>query len=262
MILVLAGTTEASQMVSLLGQKDWPAIASVTSGYGARLISGYNCEIIEGQLGKEQLSYLIEDKKISAVIDATHPFAQEISQIAIQVTAELKVPYIRLERPSLPLPEHPLIKTVGSLEQMEGYIKAGQTIFSTLGSKFLPLLASMANKKNARLIARVLPTKEAIRICAETGLQPEQIIAVKGPFSEALNKQLFIDYGADLIITKESGHTGGLDTKLQAAGNLNIPVLVWTRPSLDYPLISHSAEDVVCKLEGLWNKGTVLLFRK
>lgn len=246
MILVLAGTAEGRHLVSLLGQRGWPVIASVTSSYGAEMISSHGSEVtvIEGQLDQGKFTSLIKDKEVKAVVDATHPFAQQISRLAMQTSAGLQIPYLRLDRPSL-LPEHPLVKPVSSLEQMEEYFLPDQKVFSTLGSRHLPQLFAMIKRKQAKLTARVLATREAIQVCEELGLQPDQIMAIKGPFSEEFNKEMFRHSGAELIITKESGKVGGLDTKIEAALELNIPILIWTRPIIEYPLVLHSSEEVV-----------------
>lgn len=246
MILVLAGTTEGSQVASLLKKYGWRVIASAVSSYGANLLSiSSGGEVIEGELDQEQLSQLIKTRGVTVLVDATHPFAEQISRLAMQCAADLNIPYIRLERTDTPLPVHPLVHKLHQLEQLEEYLYPGQTVFSTLGSKHLIQVDTMIKRKKARLVARVLPQGKVIRVCEELGMNAEQIVALKGPFSKELNQQLFMHYSAELILTKDSGVIGGLDTKVEAALELNIPILVWKRPALNYPQVLHSAEDVV-----------------
>lgn len=245
MILVLAGTTEGREVTSLLQQEGFKVNAAVLSPYGAELLPLKDGDGLVGPLDRGSLRGWINAKDIQAVVDATHPFALQISHLAMQVTAELSIPYIRLERPKMELPQHPLIKTVDRLEQMEAYFKAGQNVFSTLGTNHLEQLLKMAVRQKARLIARVLPLADVVGRCAEAGLSPDQIIALKGPFTQELNQHLFLHSGADLILSKDSGQVGGLDSKIQAALALGIPIVVWLRPVLEYPLLVNSASGVI-----------------
>ncbi|CFY06933.1 Cobalamin (vitamin B12) biosynthesis CobK/CbiJ, precorrin-6x reductase [Syntrophomonas zehnderi OL-4] len=245
MILVLAGTTEGREVTGLLQREGMAVSTAVLSPYGAELLPHKDGNGLVGPLDRERLKGWINIKDIQAVVDATHPFALQISQLAMRVTAEMSIPYIRLERPQLELPRHPLVKTVDRLEQMEAYFQAGQSVFSTLGTNHLEQLLKMAVRQKARLIARVLPLADVVGRCAEAGLSPDQIIALKGPFSQELNQHLFLHSGADLILSKDSGQVGGLDSKIQAALALEIPIVVWLRPTLDYPLLVNSASEVI-----------------
>ncbi|KUG05463.1 cobalt-precorrin-6x reductase [hydrocarbon metagenome] len=246
MILLLAGTYEGRQMFALLQEEGWPVIASTVSSYGAEtLTAGTDGEIVRGELDKAGLIALIKAKDVSVLIDATHPFAFRISTLAMQAAEELKIDYLRLERKAMVIPEHPLVSRIKQLEEIEDYLKPEQVVFSTLGSKALPTLIPIVKRKKARLVVRVLPTAEVLRECEQLGLNAEQIIAVKGPFSKDLNQQLFMHYQAGLILSKESGIVGGLDTKMEAALDLDLPILVLSVPELDYATVMHSPQEIL-----------------
>lgn len=253
MIIVLAGTVEGRQMVSLLNQEGWPNIACVVSRYGAELLArpGFD-NIYQGCLDKTGLNLLIKEKKASILLDATHPFASKISELAIEAADECKIHYIRLERTSVSLPDDPLVQRIAALDQIQEFILPRQIVFSTLGSRHLPLVAPLVKRAGALLVARVLPLSGVIRDCEELGLTPNSIVALKGPFSKELNRHLFKHYGAQLILSKESGAAGGLDTKLQAALELKIPIIVWSRPAMNYPLVFHSPEEVMQYIKMKW----------
>lgn len=247
MILVLAGTSEGREMVKLLLEEELPVMATVTTPYGAEILKKQGLEkIIVARQTKESFSVLLQQEKVQLVIDATHPFATEVSYMALQVTKDLDIQYIRLERKREPLPEHKLLKICPTLESgVEEALILGKNVFSALGSKHLEYIWNKVKEKEARLIARVLPTPKVLQSCFDLGLEPQQIIALKGPFSKNLNKAIFIDYGADVIITKESGQEGGFQQKIAAALELNIPCVVWQRPQLNYPLVCHSPREVL-----------------
>ena len=68
---------------------------------------------------------------------------------------------------------------------------------------------------------------------------------MKGPFSREMNREQFLHYRADAVLSKESGSIGGLDTKIEAAVDLGIPILIWLRPMISYPLCVESAHEVL-----------------
>ena len=76
-------------------------------------------------------------------------------------------------------------------------------------------------------------------------MTPKEIVALQGPFSEELNIALYRQYGADVVVTKNSGEIGGTDTKLTAARKLGLPVVMIDRPKLDYDVIAYTFEEVL-----------------
>ena len=90
-------------------------------------------------------------------------------------------------------------------------------ILLTVGSKTVATYARAAHGAGVRLVARVLPTPEALAACASAGLEPRDIVAMQGPASAALDSALLRHLGATVLVTKESGDAGGLGEKLRAA---------------------------------------------
>ena len=118
-------------------------------------------------------------------------------------------------------------------------------------SRNLSKFTSAECLRDCRLIARVLPTAEVIGLCEDLGLAPDQIVALQGPFSAALNRELFLRYEAEVIITKNSGTLGGTDTKVQAAAELDLPLIVIDRPPLAYDCLCSTFEEVRDNLHDL-----------
>ena len=77
---------------------------------------------------------------------------------------------------------------------------------------------------------RVLPGRESIRICEEAGIPGSRIIALQGPFSEALNSALMQEYQIRWLVTKESGAAGGYAEKLAAAQHTGTGVCIIRNP--------------------------------
>ena len=76
------------------------------------------------------------------------------------------------------------------------------------------------------------------------GLNAENIIAMKGPFSEEMNYTMFKETGSEILISKDSGDQGGYQEKVRAAKRLNMKILVIRRPNIIYPNKFDSIEDV------------------
>jgi len=246
MIVVLAGTREGREICSRLQETGWPVLGSVTSSWGEALLKSQGvANVVQGKLSREELEQLIQSAGASLIIDATHPFAAVISQDAMAAARQRGIEYLRLEREAAALPDHPSIIRIQTLGEIEAYIETGQRLFSTLGSKHLAAILPIVRRKKAQLVARVLPHSAVLKSCEDLGLLPGQLIAMQGPFSLPLNLEMFRHYGADLVISKESGAYGGLETKAGAALELGIPILVWSRPKLDYPRSFSSCHDLL-----------------
>ena len=245
-ILVLAGTVEGRELIKTLNEQGYPVIGSVSTEYGAELLAREGCsDIIQGNLDIHSLKDLIKHNKVKFIIDATHPFASIISGQAMEAAKATDIKYLRLERKSGIIPNGPLIKTIRELEEAEPFIKPGMRVFSTLGSKSLSIIVPIVSRCQAELVVRVLPTSQVIIECEKLGLNPDQIVALSGPFNMETNRELFKKYNSDLILTKESGDPGGLGAKITAAAKLNITTVVWLRPIVKYPIVFNSVASVV-----------------
>nr|MDU2065839.1 precorrin-6A reductase [Sporomusaceae bacterium] len=192
---------------------------------------------------------VILEQHISLLIDATHPYAIKASETAREVCRETGIPYCRYERPAVALPDYgKLVEVASADEAAKVAAKLGQVIFLTTGSRTLGTFAKESLLKEKRLIARVLPDPEVLTECFELGFTPQNIIAMQGPFSQKLNKAMFAECGAEVVVMKNSGTIGGSDTKLLAAMELSLFLVVITRPPLlstDYPLFSKQEEVIM-----------------
>lgn len=247
MIFVLAGTQDGREIAKLLLEKGHDVAASVVSRYGGELLAhncGQRCLINDKPLDQEALQAYMQEHKISLLVDASHPYAANVSRNAMEVCTSLAVPYIRYER-DLSALDYEKITVVHSYEEAAQAAAAlGNNIFLTTGSRNLEKFVQSPALQGSELTARVLPTAEVIALCESLGLDAGHIVALQGPFSKELNLELFKRYGAEVIITKNSGTIGGTDTKLAAAKELGLPLVLIDRPQLDYPRIGHSYEDI------------------
>lgn len=241
MILVLAGTQDGRMIAEALANRGLDTWATTVTDYGGELISK-KVKVRTGPLDKKDLVTFIRENRIQLVIDATHPFARDISLTAIEGCEELGVKYIRFERESTDKIYSKLIKVKDfdeALEMVEKYNR----IFLTIGSKHLDKFAGLLDR-GKKLTTRVLPRSNILKKCEDLGFPLESIIAMKGPFTTEMNYHMFKESGAQVIITKDSGIIGGVLEKLKAASSLNIPVVFVQRPPIEYPMVVRNMKEL------------------
>ena len=213
MILVLGGTSDSLKICDRLNQigiSDF--VLSVATEFGKDLALEHAKNIINGKMDKKEMVEYIRDKGIRQVIDATHPYAIEVSRNAIEAC------------------------------DMVMKNKNWENVLIATGSKNLATYVKLL--KGKKLVARVLPTSEVIRSCESMGLNADNIIALKGPFSKDINVALLKHSKIEVVITKESGFAGGFIDKIEACEELGIPVIIIRRRTIDYQRMIHSIDEI------------------
>jgi precorrin-6A/cobalt-precorrin-6A reductase len=255
MILVLSGTSDGRELAIRIKEKGLALLTTAVTAYGGELLTEEGLGVNVGPLTKDQLVALIKDQRIQAIVDATHPYAQVISQLAIDTSRELALPYFRYER--TPVIEEKgsdgelghdqggkLVKVQSVAQGAQEACKLGQRVFLTIGSNHLAEFLRHLTPET-KVTARVLPEPKVLNKCFELGLRPDNIIAMQGPFSKEINLAMFKERQAQVLITKDSGKTGGTDDKLLAAAELGIPVVIIERPKLDYPNMFNDMNQLI-----------------
>jgi precorrin-6x reductase len=234
MILVLAGTRDGRDLAADLAAAGWEVLASAATPYGAELLRGVapGLAVREGRLDRVALEDLLRSRPVQGILDATHPFAVEVSRLAQEAALNCNLPYLRWERLSTPLPDSPLVHLVsGWPEAAEQLASLGaRQVFLAVGVKPLNAIINHPALTGCRFTVRVLPVSESLEVCRGLGLSPEQIIACQGSGTVKLNEALLEAFGAEAFVIKESGPEGGTADKVQAALNRNLPVVVVGRP--------------------------------
>ncbi|HOV42822.1 MAG TPA: precorrin-6A reductase [Syntrophothermus lipocalidus] len=263
MILVLGGTTESREAVAGLVDAGFQVLVLVATEYGRKALNfADKIEVIAKPCGLSDLLDLIENRGIRAVVDCTHPFAAQVSHTAMLACDRTGISYIRLERETLKAADYPGVIRTPDFEAAARLVASLEgTVMLTIGVKHLPIFIDKRCEPNPRLVARVLPHPDSVARCLACGLAPEDIVALKGPFSVDFNRALFIEYGVTAVVTKESGTIGGTDAKLEAAAQLGIKSVLIERPRLNYSVVADTLQDVICYLfnQGCSTKGTALV---
>lgn len=227
-IFLFAGTSEGRLCGEFLSKAGFCADVFVATEYGKEIFPARpGLTIHEGRLNEAEMEAALTEG--SLVIDATHPYAREVS---INLKAACKsrgVQYLRLLRPqgerdlSGCVMVESAYKAAKWLENREG------SVLLTTGSKELSAFAGVSGFSE-RFYARVLPSGEFFSQCRELGLGPKHIIAMQGPFSTELNAALLRQVEAKYLVTKDTGREGGFPEKLMAARQCGVTTVVIARP--------------------------------
>lgn len=229
-VLVLSGTTEGREVCERLSKLGYSILASVISDYGAQLIEDIeHCQI---QVGKMDLDDMIDCLYNGAfcVIDATHPYAKEVTANAKKACDQTGIPYIRLKRQETVLLDGQ-IKLVDHVQEAIEYLEQHTqgNILLTTGSNALRAFTQDSVLRE-RLYVRILPDLTSLKKAFDARLRPDQIIAMKGPFSTAMNIALIQELQINCLVTKDGGQVGGMPEKLEAAKYCHIETVVLRRP--------------------------------
>lgn len=254
-IALFAGTTEGRKLSELLAASGITHTICVATAYGEMILNTHPLvHVRQGRMNRNEISAFVAKEQITLVIDATHPFAEEVTQnikgaVKEQHDKGMHVDYLRLKRDEMDQQED-FVTCFNTNEDCSEALKTTQgNILLTTGSKDLFQYCKNEEIRN-RLYVRVLPSMESLMICMEQGICREQIIAMQGPFTTELNEALIRQYQISYVVTKESGALGGCPEKLKAAKRTGAKVFVIGRPKEE-----GLSFDMICsKLEKLCGK--------
>ncbi len=221
-VLMLGGTEEAVRLNHLLDERS--DISVVTSLAGrTRDPTELKGEVMTGGFGGlEGLKNFLIDQSIVQVIDATHPFAAQITDTAFLVCKNLGIDYLRLERP--PWKEVPgdLWIKVRDVKEAACSLDKFNRIFLSIGRQELPAFLPLQGKQFLiRSIEPVSfdPTGSTVRF-----------IQARGPFSLPEELALLADHQIEVLVSKNSGGDATY-AKISAAQEMRLPVIMIERPA-------------------------------
>lgn len=228
-VLVFAGTTEGRELAELLADSNIKCSVCVATDYALELMNDKRLDVNCGRLTEEEMEVLMRDGKFDVVVDATHPYAQIVSQNVRQAADKESISLIRLRRSTESAEEG--FVSFKTHEECSAWLsfQTGNILLTT-GSKDLGSYAKNETIKN-HLFVRVLPGEESIRLCTANGITGRQIIAMQGPFSAQMNECILREYSIDWMVTKISGHAGGFEEKIEAAKKAGVGICAILPPT-------------------------------
>lgn len=232
-IVLWGGTIEGRKITEYLCGTEAEVTVCVATGYGKDLLpEAENIHVRAGRLDAEEMAQLLEELQPDLAVDATHPYAANVSENIRKAAGEKKVPCLRVKRNEAELKEtvDGSVAVVSDTEEAVAFLeKTEGTVFLTTGSKELKTFAKLSGFEE-RVVARVLSSAEVLQMCKDLGLSGRHIIAAQGPFGEELNYAMLKEYGASWMVTKNTGDAGGFQAKWDAAVRAGVKILVIGRP--------------------------------
>lgn len=223
-VLILGGTSEANALASrLAGRADIAAVLS----FAGRTESPKPPAIpyrVGGFGGVDGLAAYLARERIDRVIDATHPFAAQMSANAVAACARAAVPLIAFERAPWQAGEGDQFIEVESLEDAaEALGPSPRRVFLAIGRLHLPVFARAGQH---HYVVRLVD--------APTGdlpLADIEVLVARGPFRREDDRALLQAHRIDVIVAKNAGGEAAR-AKIDAARDLGLPVILVKRPAI------------------------------
>ena len=209
-----------------------------------------------GRMKVEEMEVFFEAENPDMIIDATHPYAVEVTE-NIKKAAEIycrerhaeEQVYYRVLRnltedgmaedgmtedwateEDISHSGNEKISYHKDMQQAVTYLQSTEgNVLATTGSKQAEELCKL-NDFARRVYLRILPSEEMKAKCLALGFLPEHIICMQGPFSRESNEQILREHDIKYLLTKQSGKTGGYPEKAEAARNFGVELVVLVPP--------------------------------
>lgn len=195
-----------------------------------------------GAFTKSELINFCRLKHIHCIVHASHPFAEELHQTIYHASNSLALPVIRFERHYPEKIKNELITYFSSYQEVMDHLKAAEVnnLLALTGVQTIEKLKPYW--ENHRTVFRILPRTSSFIIAKQAGFPVENLI-LEFPTSD-LQKELGVlkKYSIQAILTKESGDTGFLSTKIEVALHAKAPLFIIQRNDLPASFIKVNNE--------------------
>jgi precorrin-6A/cobalt-precorrin-6A reductase len=225
---LIGGTSESRAIAQRLDAEGLPWVATVTRPQAVALYTHLQGTVRVGSLDASGLPVFLEQNRVRCIVDASHPFAREISHLAIASG----LPYLRFERPASTFTGQTEIVPDFAALLCDRYLH-GRRVLLTVGTKALPLFVPWHGR--SVLFARILPGEASTAAALAAGFPHERLICRKLPLTCDEEMALWRSLAVDTVVSKESGEAGGLAVKCEAARILQVRLVVVARPPIAYP---------------------------
>ncbi len=235
-ILLLAGTLEARQLAAHL-KDQFPRTRVIASFAGA--VSKQPDLGVEtrtgGFGGAEGLSAYLKRHQIDLIVDATHPFAAQMSRHAVLAAQECDVPLVRLERPEWTAISGDLWTHFSDLAAAADALPAGCRVFLAIGRQDI---GAFTDRDDIFGLARMIEPPGVL-------LPDHWELQLSRPAQSASDEEdLYRKYGITHLVSKNSGGTRSF-AKISAARNLGLPVLMIDRPEISGGQVANTIDGVL-----------------
>lgn len=221
-VLILGGTAEARDLAARLVAKGVPVTSSLAGRVSRpRLPEG---PVRVGGFGSVAgLAAWLGEHDVTAVVDATHPFAETMGSHAAQACSKLGLPLLRLARPGWA--GHP---DAGDWTWVADHVAAREAAEALGGTPFVTTGRQTLHHHTGPWAGREVLVR-LVEPPAESLPAAWTVLRSRGPYDVAGEREIMRTHGVGVLLTKDSGGRY-TEAKLAAARDLGIPVVVVSRP--------------------------------
>jgi len=235
-LLLLGGTADARQLATRLHRRSVVVIYSVAGLVRQPVVE---CRVVSG--GFSQFGGLVEYIKaesVEAILDATHPYANAISEIAVEAAGECRIPVWRYQRAAWEAVADDDWYEFETWGQLVSMLLDKQAVFFTSGQLQQAFVDQLYAQLNGREQLQVLRT--AIKPDLH---QLDAMVWIEdiGPFAIDQERDIMSKYSIDALVSKNSGGSA-TRAKLVVARDREIPVYMLKRPLL--PMADLNFSDI------------------
>jgi precorrin-6A/cobalt-precorrin-6A reductase len=221
-VLILGGTTESRELAGRLSAKSNVEVVLSLAGRTREPLEYPVPVRIGGFGGPAGLADYVAERRIDLMIDATHPFAAQISKHAALAAAETGVPFFALSRPAWSRADGDRWIDAVSVADAVGKLGSdARRVFVTLGRQELAPLSGAPH--HSYLIRSVDPVDPPLAV------PDARYIHARGPFALDQERELLSGEGIDVVLAKNSGGAATY-AKIAAARDLGVEVVLVRRP--------------------------------
>jgi precorrin-6A/cobalt-precorrin-6A reductase len=241
-LLILGGTAEARALAAGLAGRPGLRVVSSLAGRVANPVLPAGEVRVGGFGGADGLARWATAEGVTAVVDATHPFAETISAHAADACARAGLPLLRLARPGWTAQDGDDWRDAASLADAAAMLPAlGRRVFLTTGRQGLAAFAGLG--RLWFLIRCVDPPAGPLPARHE-------VLLARGPYTFAAERALMRRHAIEVLVTKNSG--GSLtEGKLAAARELGLPVVMVRRPAGPATACVATADEALSWVQGV-----------
>jgi len=220
--LILGGTGDANQLADALVRARIDAIYSYAGRTQLPLRHALPTRI-GGFGGAEGLTNYIHAERITHVVDATHPFAAEMSHHAVDACATTGIPLLALERiPWTRAAGDRWIEVANIAAAVAALPEERTRVFLAIGRQHV---APFATKPQHAYTLRLVDAPDGA-----SPLPGAEVIVSRGPFTLEADRELILTRSIEWLVARNSGGTGARP-KIDAARELGLPVIMIARPA-------------------------------
>lgn len=235
-VLVLGGTTEATALCHAMAEAGIPGTISF-AGRVARPVRQPLPQRVGGFGGPEGLAAYLRQQAVTHLVDATHPFAAQMSRNAVSAAARTGVPLIALTRaPWAPQPGDRWQQVADIPGAVAALNRPAARVMLAVGRMHL---AAFADTPQHDYLLRLVDPP-----LTPPPLPRHRVIVDRGPFALAGDLALMRDHRIDIVVSKNAGGTGAR-AKIDAARQLGLPVIMIARPALPARAEAHAVAQVL-----------------